>query len=233
MQCKEFRERIGADPALLDETCAGHERECSSCAAYARRLRSSEKLIAAALHFDVAGVQRGGVAAAPRRLMPQARAWAAAASVAIAAIALWLGLELVPSDEPARLAEAVQNHWYEEPQSWVRSTTPVAASVLEAALGDVARVDLSRLDVVSYARSCLMNGRWVPHLVLQGESGPVMLLLLSAEPLSGPLPLDIPEESLRGLIVPLEQGSVAILGNDEEPFEDLQREVTSAVEWTI
>ena len=233
MDCLEFREQIGADPARLDEAASAHEQACPACAAYARRLRRSEPVIAEALRFDVAGVRAGRLRPAAHRSGAGARGWAAAASIAVAAAAIWIGLQFLPSDDPVRLAAAVEDHWQHEPESWLRTDLPVAASVLEAALSGDARVDLERLSVVSYARSCLINGRWVPHLVVQGDAGPVMLLLMSREALAGEMPLDLPEEGLRGMIVPLDEGSVAILGDDEESFETLRRDVAAAVEWTI
>ncbi len=142
-------------------------------------------------------------------------------------------MTFVPSGDPDRLVAAVQDHWYHEPASWVQTSSPVNTAALEMALSGSAQVDLDRLNVVSYARSCLVNGRWVPHLVVQGEAGPVMLLLLSRENVAEPLPLDLPEEGLHGLIMPLEEGSIAILGDDEESLESLQEDVTAAVEWTI
>jgi Protein of unknown function (DUF3379) len=233
MKCVEFREQIGADPAQPDEAADAHQRACPACAAYARRLRRSEPLIAAALRFDVARARQGNSRPAARRVGSGPRVWAAAASVAAAVAAIWVGLQFVPSHDPVRLATAVENHWQHEPESWVRTDTPVAAAVLEAALGGKARVDLERLHVVSYARSCLVNGRWVPHLVVQGDAGPVMLLLMPKETLAQEQPLDLPEQGLRGTILPVGQGSVAILGEEGEAFESLRREVSSAVEWTI
>jgi hypothetical protein len=233
MECEVFRERIGADPADLDRACAEHERSCAACAAFAARTRASERLINAALRFDVERTRQPmtSVTDPARKLTP--RAWAIAASFVVAAVALWIGSRFVPSDDPIVLAEAVEDHWTHEPESWVRTSTPVEASTLAAALGSNVRIDLERLNVVSYARSCLVNGRWVPHLVVQGDAGPVMVLLLADEPLIEPVPLDIPEEGLRGVITPVDTGSIAILGDDAESFEALEQDVSDAVSWAI
>ena len=234
MDCQNFRQHIESDPAAIDEAVSAHERDCAACAAYAQRMRASERLIGDALRFDVApvrGQSRSASAPVPRKTI--GTVWAMAASAAAAAVAVWLGLTFLPSEDPVQLAQAVQEHWYHEPESWVQTSRPVAAAALETALSGEASVDIEQLDVLSYARSCLVNGRWVPHLVVQGEAGPVMLLLLSREFLSEPLPLDLPDEGLRGVIMPLDDGSVAILGADEETLESLQQDVADAVEWTI
>lgn len=234
MDCQEYRQRIESDPAGIDAAGAAHERDCDACAAYAQRLRASEPLISEALRFDVTSVREHGDASSAPRLPSSVRTtWAMAASAAAAAVAVWLVLTFVPSGDADRLVAAVQDHWYHEPTSWVQTSAPVSSTILETALSGTARVDLDRLSVVSYARSCLVNGRWVPHLVVQGEAGPVMLLLLSREGVTEPLPLDLPQEGLHGLIMPLDDGSIAILGEDDESLESLQRDVSEAVEWAI
>jgi len=160
------------------------------------------------------------------------RSWAVAASLAAVGVAVWLALTLIPSHDPVRIADAVEQHWYHEPQSWRETAVPVSAAALDSALGDIARVDLSRLSVITYARSCLVNGHWVPHLVVQGDAGPVMLLLMPKESLVEEVPLDLPQEGLRGVIVPTGEGSIAILGEDSESLETVRGDVLRAVEWS-
>ncbi len=231
VECDAFREHIEADPANLDAACAEHERGCKPCAAYAVRVRSAERRIATALRFDVERLRRPAAAATVRRF--PGRGWRVAASFVVAGVALWIASRFVPSHDPAALAAAVEAHWSHEPESWIRTSTPVAGTVLEAALGDDARIDLERLNVVSYARSCLVNGRWVPHLVVQGRAGPVMVLLLANERVAEDIPLALPQEGLRGVIVPLDAGSIAILGDDAEALDVIEQDVGAAVTWTI
>jgi len=233
MDCELFRERLGADPASLDEAGIAHEHSCAACAAYANRLRAAEALVADALRFDVARVRSTAAATEHSVAWGDRRPWyAAAAAAAVAAVAVWVGVTFLPSNDPNQLALAIQDHWHHEPAAWVRTEVAVSPAALVAALGGQASVDLERLSVVSYARSCLVNGRWVPHLVVQGEAGPIMVLLLPRENLSAPLPLELPEDGLRGELLPLESGSVAILGDADESFETVRRAVTDAITWT-
>jgi len=233
MECERFRDHIAADPAALEPELEAHEQACSACAAYARRLRAAERSISAALRFDVDRLRKDRAGVAPTAARAQPRLWAVAASVLIAGVAIAIGFNLLPSNDPLALADAVEAHWGHEPESWVRTSTPVAAGVLDAALRNEARVELEGLNVVSYARSCLINGRWVPHLVVQGEAGPVMVLLLAREELASEVPLDIPEERLRGVILPVAPGSIAILGRDDEALETIGQQLAEAVDWAI
>ncbi|HSG64964.1 MAG TPA: hypothetical protein VLD39_08185, partial [Gammaproteobacteria bacterium] len=104
MDCSDFRELIGADPAQLDPAGVEHERSCPACAAYAQRLRASEGLITAALRFDVAAARAQRTPAVGRAAARHGRIWALAAALAVAAIGLWLGRGFVPSRDPVRLA---------------------------------------------------------------------------------------------------------------------------------
>ena len=92
---------------------------------------------------------------------------------------------------------------------------------------------MSRLGLLSYAQSCLVRGEWIPHLVVQGERGPIMLLLLPHERVTEPVPLELPEEGFSGVIVPLGEGSVAVMGEEGEPLELIRERLAAAVEWSI
>jgi hypothetical protein len=235
MDCTEIRERIEADPADLDAVATGHIETCSGCAAYAERLASAERLINQALRFDVGALKQQ--AAAPRpsgSVVIRHRRWSVAVAAAIVAgIAVWFGLNVGPGADYAELTAEVAQHWYEEPGSWVTTDVQVSSASLEQVVSGQARIDVAGLGLLSYAQSCYIRGEWVPHLVLQGQAGPVMLLLLPHESVEEPLPLELPEEGLSGVIVPHGNGSIAIMGEDAEPLQPIRDRIDDAVEWFI
>lgn len=235
MDCKTVRERIEADPAHLDEACAEHAEQCAACTAFAERVRNAEWMIHEALRFDVAALKRR-VAGKParRRVVVQRRTvWTGVAMMFLVGVAVWLGIAVVPVADNGQLVAEVLEHWYEEPQSWVQTDVRISPASLEEVLNDQADVDMSRLGLLSYAQSCLVRGEWIPHLVVQGERGPIMLLLLPHERVTEPVPLELPEEGLSGVIVPLGEGSVAVMGEEGEPLELIRERLAAAVEWSI
>jgi len=235
MNCEAFREAIAADPGRLDEPCAEHASRCPACRAHAERLGNAEWLIHEALRFDVAALKRGaeqGSTGAKRSIISR-RAWAGVAAVAVGAMAIWIGVGQGPEPSGDPLVADILEHWSHEPRSWVETDVQISPASLARVVSGEAAVDANRLGLVSYARSCYVGGRWVPHLVVQGAEGPVMVLLLRHEPLDEPLPLDMPDEGLRGTIIPLGEGSVAVLGADAEPLGPLRQRVMGAVEWSI
>jgi hypothetical protein len=232
IDCATYREKTGVDPAVLDRECAEHEAACPACAAYAERARALELKLNEALRFDVATVRR---AAATARRAPQRRtlhtAGIALAAAIVGGLAVWIVQPSAPRNNPDALVAEVLAHWPLEPDSWVTTQQPVPIATLERVLDPQARVDLDRLGLVTYANLCWVQGRWIPHLVVQGQAGPVMLLLFSSEPVERQLPLALPQQGLHGVVMPLAGGSVAVLGTDAEPLEPLRARVNAAVQW--
>ncbi len=157
---------------------------------------------------------------------------ALAASLAlgfVAAAALWLA---VPR---ATLAEDVVAHMAEEPQAWLRTAVAVPAPALRAVLRD-AHVRLSPgAGLVTYANSCLFRGHQVPHFVVQGERGPVTVMILVHESVARPRHFD--EQGYRGVILPVPgHGAMAVLtrgaGDDAASVERTAKRLLAAIVWT-
>ena len=110
--------------------------------------------------------------------------------------------------------------------------TDVAVS--DARLTSVVTADIARLDhsagLITYAQSCVIGGHSVPHLVIQGEHGPVTILLMPDEMVSAPQ--TITGESVNGVILPVGDGSIAIFGEREESLDRIEKKVLDSVTWS-
>ncbi len=232
MDCEQFRQAICEDPASTDEALEKHECECEACAAYAARLRKAELLIHEAVRFDIAAVKQAA-AGSPAPARTAYSAWSGLAAALIAAFGVWLGLELMRPASDAELVAAVLAHSGHEPESWASSDAGVSNAVLEDVLSGTASVDTARIGVVSYARSCWVAGEWLPHLVVQSEQGPVMILLLRGHELESAVPLNLPEQGLGGTLQPVAGGSIAVLGDDSQSLDPVEQRIAAAVNLTI
>jgi len=231
MECTQFRQLIETDPAIADPQADQHEQSCSACDAYARRVRAAERLIGPALRFDVEALNRQVVQHKRPAGRSRLTAIAGTAAAFLAVVAIWAVMR--PADVSATLALDVADHWHHEPYSWVVTDARVSDSDLQGVLRNAARVDVARMGPITYASLCFFRGHWVPHLVVQGQTGPIMVLLLPDEPVRNSQRVAIPEQRLTGVIVPHGRGSVALLGNSAEPMEPLEKNLVEAVEWSI
>ncbi len=85
--------------------------------------------------------------------------------------------------------------------------------------------------LVTYAQSCIINGKTIPHLVIQGEKGPITLLLMPEEMIDGAMTLD--GKGVNGVIIPMGNGSIAIIGERDEPLDEIEQRIIDSVEWSI
>ena len=234
MNCEEYREAIAAEPSF--DGGAGHLSECSSCQAYRSEMLALEQMISRALTLDVPeldvpelpAIETENVVTLPTRKLSSPVWLALAATVVVAA---FVGFRMIGSGvEYPTLADELLAHIDHERGSLV--VTDVAVS--DARLESVVTADIARLDhsagLITYAQSCIINGHSVPHLVIQGEYGPVTILLMPDEMVSAPQ--TITGESVKGVILPVGDGSIAIIGEREESLDRITKKVLNSVTWS-
>ena len=128
------------------------------------------------------------------------------------------------------LADEVLAHLDHEPHALVVTDLAVPDERLARVVPVSTAVFNRDVSLITYAQSCIINGKKVPHLVIQGERGPVTILLMAEERLGEAVPLD--GDNVRGVILPVGDGSIAIIGNRDEPLESIQKNVVDSVTWT-
>lgn len=236
MNCEEYRQEIAADPDF--DGGAGHIAECEACRDYRGRMRALDGRIAAALAIDVPAlevpelpaVEDDNVVDLGSRPRISAPTWfAIAASTALAAV---LGFRMLGSGiEYDSLAAEILAHVEHEPYSMQVTNVRVDNGRLQRVLAD--RVERFEPEgaLITYAQSCVINGKTVPHLVIQGEQGPVMILLMPEERVASAIPLE--DEDSRGVILPVGDGSIAIVGGRNERLEPIESALKNSVLWSI
>jgi hypothetical protein len=233
MNCEDYRQAIAADPSF--DGGAGHLSECSGCQAYRKEMLELDRSIGRALALEVPqlelpelpDIESDNVVTLARRRMSPPVWLAMAATVVLAAFA---GLRMVGTGPQFdSLGEELLAHMDHEPYALKVTDVPVS----DARLARVVAADIARLDhsagLITYAQSCIVNGHEVPHLVIQGERGPVTILLMPEESVSGPE--SVVGESIQGVIIPIGNGSIAIFGEREEALDRIERKVLDSVTW--
>ena len=234
MNCDEYRKAIGADPGF--DGGAGHVAGCPACRDYRVAILDLDGKIARALAIDVPPLampqlpelDTTGITPMRRRgVTPPA--WFALAAMLV--LAVFVGIRLVDTGYgTAPLADQILAHLPHESFA-VRVTD---AAVPAARLASVVPGDLAGFDgtapLISYAQTCEINGKQVPPLVMQGASGPVVILLMPEEKV--PDPVSFGDDTVDGVILPVGGGSIAIVGQREERLDDIKKNVMNSVTWT-
>jgi hypothetical protein len=250
MNCDQYREAIAADPSF--DGGAGHLSECSACQTYRKEMLALNQRISRALALNVPELKMpelpeiiaadsagsstsmaDNVAALPKRTRAPLN-WTSPTWIAMAAtvvLAAFVGFRMIGSGvEYATLGDELLAHIDHERASLV--VTDIAVS--DARLTSVVPADVARLDhsagLITYAQDCVIRGHHVPHLVMQGEHGPVTILLMPEIRVSAPQ--TITGENVNGVILPVGDGSIAIIAEREESLGRIERKVLDSVTWS-
>ena len=233
MNCEEYRQAISADPAF--DGGADHLSTCADCQAFRRDMQALNLRIAKAMQLSVPALKLPELPAvdnvvpmASREPLSRPVWFAMAASVLFAAImgARMLGVG-VSYDS---LGEEIIAHLDHEPYALRVTSTPVSDNKLQKVVpANIAEMDHGA-GLITYAQSCKINGKHVPHLVIQGETGPVTILLMPDQAVSAAETLE--GENIHGVIVPVGAGSIAIIGPREEPLDRVEKSVLESVTWS-
>ena len=196
MSCEQARLTIGADPEGSAPELERHLQECESCRQFRAEMRTLEAHIRRAL-------ERPPESARTARFTWRPLALAASVLLAmLTVLAVWL---LRPSDT---LAREVVAHVQQEPESWLAQQHVDAQSIDTALRGAGVKLDITS-DRISYAQSCWFRDHYVPHLVVQTAEGPVTVIILRSQHVSGRRTFH--EAGMSGVIVPAPQGSIAVV----------------------
>lgn len=201
-----------------------------------KKMQALDLRIARALQIDVPALVMpelpdvdDNVAALPVRRRSKAPLWFAVAATVVLglSIALRMSSFFVEYDS---LADEVLAHLDHEPRSLVVTDVPVSDRRLQRAVPASMAVFDRDETLITYANPCIINGKRVPHLVVQGQHGPITILLMPEEKVAEKTPLD--GATVHGVILPVGEGSIAIIGPREEALEPIQENVRASLTWT-
>ena len=237
MNCKDYKEAIAADPSQQFDG-AEHATACESCATYRDEMLVLDQKIAAALEISIPDLKIPDLPPISDedekivnlpfgRGRTRTTVWIGlAASVLLATV---VGVRFFSEDVVyPSLADEIIAHMDHE----ARSRVVTDKAVSERKLARVVEDDVSEMNIglITYATNCVINGKTIPHLVIQGERGPITLLLLPDEMIDMAVPLE--GVGITGVILPVGSGSIAIIGERDEPLENVRRRLVNSVKWS-
>jgi hypothetical protein len=235
MNCDDYRQAIAADPSF--DGGADHVAACAGCLAYRDEMRALDQKIARALAIrvpalrvpDLPDIDTTDVTALPARRRFNAPAWLAVAATLV--VAAFIGVRMAGHDVVyASLEEEIVAHLDHEPYALRITDQPVD----DRRLAKIVPANVAKMNhdagLITYAQSCEIHGKLVPHLVMQGKRGPVTIILMPDETIGEAV--HITGESIHGVLLPVGNGSIAIIGERDEELETIETNVVNSVTWS-
>ena len=202
-----------------------------------KKLQALDLKIAKALQIDVPelrmpelpDIDETNVTSLPVRRRSMKPVWFAIAATVVLATSITLRTSSLFQSYDS-LAEEVLAHLDHEPGALRVTDVAVTDGRLARAVPASLAVFDRDTSLITYAQPCVINGNDVPHLVIQGQHGPITILLMREEEIAEVTPLD--GENVKGVILPVGNGSIAIIGDRDEVLEPIQKNVMNSVTWT-
>ena len=237
MDCNELKQRILADPSAdFDEA---ELASCEGCRELLEDVRAMDAKLKQAMAIDVPPlsmpelpeIDTDKVVGLPTRRGGKAPIWLATAAAVTLAAFLGVNSFIGHDHGDLSLADEIIAHMDHEPYALRVTDVPVSDSRLTRIVpANVANVSHDA-GLITYAQSCEINGDKVPHLVIQGERGPVTIILLPDEKVDEVTPLE--GERFNGVLVPVGDGSIAIIGEDDpDNLKRIEQSFASSVTWS-
>jgi len=234
MNCEDYRQTIAEDPNF--DGGAGHVSECSECRTYRAEMRALDVNIGRALSLEVPDLVLPdlpyfeNVVSLPDRRRLSTPTWFAMAATIL--LAVFFGVRFAGDDGVVygSLADEILAHVSNEPSALQVTDVAVSDDHLHQVIpANVAAMD-ANVGFITFAASCPINGHDVPHLVMQGQHGPITVILMPDEKISSAIALD--DEHRHGVILPVGDGSIAIVGGLDERLDEVQKQVLQSVVWS-
>jgi len=229
MNCKEFEKLLQEDPANSDEAFITHRKECITCQAkFEDAIRFEEALLSA---FKVEPKVDGLSEKLISRLSQQKHKTRVrriqfgniAAGFAIFVIVGFMSTQLYQKWSLTDFILSHVDHEYQE----LDNIAQVNTDHLNQLLNDFDSHYLGAVSKVTYVRKCWMRTGNGLHLIFQGQTGPVTLLLMPNEPIDNTLLVKSSE--FQGKVYASEKGSFALVGLPGEPIEILAEKIRMAM----
>ncbi len=200
-------------------------------------MKALDLKIAKALQIDVPEllmpelpeVDSAKVTALPARKRSMKPVWFAVAATVVLATSLSIRNSGMFQTYDS-LADEVLAHLDHEPGAFRNVDVAVSDERLALAIPASLATFERGTSLITYAQPCVINGNDVPHLVIQGQLGPVTILLMPEESVAETTPID--GDNVKGVILPVGKGSIAIIGARDELLEPIQKNVVNSVAWT-
>ncbi len=236
MNCDDYKQALATNPDFDDES--RHTHDCADCQTFNSEILALNERIRAAMTLSVPELRMPelpdldteNVVSLPSRRRMVTPAWFAVAATVL--MAAFVGVRsLSPETSGVSLESQVLAHVDHEPMALLPSNIPVDSNTLHRVVpANIATMNHDT-GLITFAETCPINGNQVPHLVLQGKTGPITILLLPDEKIDETRTLD--GDNVHGVIVPVGNGSVAIIGTRDEQLEDVEKNVLNSVAWGV
>lgn len=213
MNCIEFRRIANETPQQISAQGQAHLAQCDRCQAELTELRAQDRLLKAAMTIAPAKELHTRImmrALSEHRKTRQV--WAMAASVLLA---VSIGIGTWWTTRAPAMGDLLVKHIMHEVSLLAPSEARVTPKQINDVLALVSTTYDQDISQIRHAGVCLMNGHLSAHLVVEGATGPITVMLMPQEQ-QAEMETFV-HNGFNGYVIPAAggQGAVAIVGRTQ------------------
>lgn len=235
--CLEVRRALGAEPHRRDAWIVEHCKVCAQCAAFLQETLALDQRLESALNIEVPRDLEARIVfraefrtTRPRHLYP----WLAMAAAVVLAVIVGIGVWQYRQQSPAMLGKALVAHVMNPGEAYALDPNRPALRDMNSVTGVLHQAGIrmhGSMDNISYAHAFAFRGKMAARLVVRGRDGPVTVMLLPHIRVARATHFG--EQGYQGVILPHDQGSIAIIANNSTPMMPIAHEFMKMVQWGI
>lgn len=221
MQCLEVRRQLTIDPASREPALLAHLQQCPSCASFAQEQQAFDARLAEAVDTPVPeGLAARIVLNQSTRLRRRQRyRFGVGLAASVLLVAGVTGMLLLARIS-VPLEQTVLQHVHNE-MDHLAERKDIRLPQLKQLLAEHGVSLDDGLGPVRYAGACQIRKSEGVHLVVEAGGKPVTVLLMPNESVEGRRTFG--DERFSGVAVPLDNGSMAIIGEDPNAVKKVEQ----------
>jgi len=230
MNCLDVRRLLLAEPKSHDQAMCQHIACCTECSHFAEALGSFEADLSHASKIEVPEGLVSRILLRQRLATEQNRrkriGMATAAVFLLGFIGVFSGLlsNGLGYFGPGSLEQVVLQHVNDELHH-LEDHKNLSIQQLNSVLEEHGnKIQALPGRIINYAGACPIGKNQGAHVIVDSASGPMTILFMPGEFVGQRS--HVSDERFHGVIIPTEQGSMAIVGEDPQQIEQLERELT-------
>lgn len=212
MNCLEFRRTLLADPHVRSAEVSEHRLGCAACTDFAQRLQGFEQVLKEAARVEVPEGLASRIVLRQRMALRQQSFWRRGLFALAATVVLTLGVLMVlPQQPPLSLEESVLAHVNDELKHLAEQNN-VSLEKVNSGMKNYGVQLTAAVAKVNFAMPCDMRKSKGFHMVLQGETGPVTVLIMPGDYVDQRQ--TVADQRFQGVVLPTSNGSMAIVAEN-------------------
>ncbi len=229
MNCLEFRRQILGDPSSKLAGLAEHRLLCPPCSQFASKVQTFEVSIKEAAHLQVPESLASRILLCQRMAQRRQSFWRRGMWAIAATVVLTVGITLRVFMTPELGLEASVFAHIEKETNHLHAHNNVSLAEVNQKMQKYG-VQLSHaVATMNFASPCPMRKDKGFHLVFQGESGPVTVLIMPNDHIGARLATT--DQRYQAVILPTKNGSMAIVAENAIDLAQMETKLMSALQF--